>query len=407
LILRHASFVLHFIPCIPPMLLQGLNFERARLLWLPQFDRILDALEHPKGLEVVSFIEGNAALELYLQLRPERYEQVEKLCKEGRLRLSCWYITPDFAQHDQEILIRNLGLGMAIANVFGQYPKVAFLSADKNLPPLLPQLLRSAGIEALLLPYTDGALQSQWKSPDGTELWLARYGVTFNDIATPRRKLAQEAMIRHLPLIYPLYGDSVDTVQSTVHNARHTLPTDDVAQSTFDSYLHALRNSREIDVLQPFSPRPYQYKGFSTAFNDLIAAEHNFAEGRESRLSNPQKLILYGWKQNFVRDAEDYALALGSSLRGAPSDDFVRVNNSNFQLTSLKLPDEGSGLIVRGENKTDIAQWVKLSLRRKFKRCDVTNVLEKPSGGALPIDDNGAIYFQAGARRILTFHFHD
>ncbi len=404
--MRHASFVLHFIPCIPPMLLQGLTFERARLLWLPQFDRILDALENRSGLEVASFIEGNAPLELYLQLRPERFDQIEKLCKEGRLRLSCWYVTPDFGQHDAEIIIRNMQLGMSVAKVFDQRPTVAFLPAERNLPPQLPQILRSAGIEGLMLPYADGVPQMMWKALDGSSILLTRYGVTFTDINTPRRKLAAEAPIRHLPLIFPLYGDSVTTVQTTVQNARRDL-VDDVTQSTFELYVKAVQNCREVDDLSAFTPKEYLYKGFSTAFNDLIATEHNFAEGRESRLTAPQNIINYGWKQNFIRDAEDFAMALGSSLRGTPSDNFVKIENSNFQITSLKLPNDDKGLIVRGENKTDAPQWVTLTLRTPFKTCEVTNVLEQRTGGALPIDENGAIHFQAGPRRMLTFHFHD
>jgi alpha-mannosidase len=404
--LRHASFVLHFIPCIPPMLLQGLNLERARLLWLPQFDRILDALENRSGLEVASFIEGNAPLELYLQLRPERYEQVEKLCKEGRLRLSCWYITPDFAQHDAELIIRNLNLGMSVAKVFGQQPTVTFLPSEKNLLPQLPQILRSAGIEGVLLPYTSGIPQNKWSAPDGSMIVLTRYGVTFSDITTPRAKLAEEAEIRHLPLIFPLYGDSIDTVQSTIQSARHAL-VDDVSQSTFELYMKAVQTCKEVDELKPFEPKEYVYKGFSAAFNDLIAAEYNFAEERESRLTNPQNIILHGWKQNFIRDAEDFAMALGSSLRGTPSENFVTLDNSNFQITSLKLPDNGKGLIVRGENKSDTPQWVTLTVRRIYKHCDVTTMLEQRTGGALPINENGAIRFQAGPHRILTFHFHD
>jgi len=82
-------------------------------------------------------------------------------------------------------------------------------------------------------------------------------------------------------------------------------------------------------------------------------------------------------------------------------------SEATFHIRSIKLPEDGDGLIVRGENITDSDVWVTLTPWRAYPFVEVVTMDEVPTGGQLAPESNGAIRFKAGPHRILTFWFHD
>jgi alpha-mannosidase len=82
-------------------------------------------------------------------------------------------------------------------------------------------------------------------------------------------------------------------------------------------------------------------------------------------------------------------------------------SDSRFQISTTKLPETGSGLIVRGYNTSTEEIEVRLTPFRAFAVCDVVRIDETSTGGRLALESDGSFSFFAAPHRILTFHLFD
>lgn len=151
---------------------------RRRLVRL--LDRVLDDLS-AGTLHGPFTSDGQAiVLEDYLEIRPERREQVREFVRTGRLKVGPWYVLPDEWLVSGESIVRNLRLGRQIARDFGGEPSdVAFVCDLFGHISQLPQIARHFGIEVGLLwrglePRSRAHVR--WRGADGTELICYRFG---------------------------------------------------------------------------------------------------------------------------------------------------------------------------------------------------------------------------------------
>jgi alpha-mannosidase len=151
---------------------------RRRLVRL--MDRVLDDLEFGK-LKGPFTLDGQAILlEDYLEIRPERHDQIRRNVKTGKLIVGPWYVMPDEWLVSGESLLRNIRLGRSIAGNFGGIPSSAGFVCDLfGHVSQLPQILKGFGIQAALVwrglePRRKAHLL--WKGADGTELPCYRFG---------------------------------------------------------------------------------------------------------------------------------------------------------------------------------------------------------------------------------------
>lgn len=82
-------------------------------------------------------------------------------------------------------------------------------------------------------------------------------------------------------------------------------------------------------------------------------------------------------------------------------------SDKRFQISAVKLPESGDGLIIRGFNTSDQEIEIKLTPFRKFALCDVVRMDEKFTGGRLAIEADGSFSFFVAPHRVLTFRLHD
>ena len=110
-------------------------------------DRVLDGLEDGR-LRGPFQTDGQAIiLEDYLEIRPERRAQVERLAQAGKLVIGPWYVLPDEFLVSGESLIRNLRLGRQIARNFGAEPSNAGFVCDLfGHNSQMPQIFAGFGI---------------------------------------------------------------------------------------------------------------------------------------------------------------------------------------------------------------------------------------------------------------------
>lgn len=151
---------------------------RRRLVRL--LDRVLDDVIDGE-LHGPFTTDGQAImLEDYLEVRPERREQVRECVRTGRLKVGPWFVLPDEWLVSGEAIVRNLQLGRQIARDFGGEPSnVAYVCDLFGHISQLPQIARQFGMEAGLIwrglePRRHAHIR--WRGADGTELICYRFG---------------------------------------------------------------------------------------------------------------------------------------------------------------------------------------------------------------------------------------
>src|SRR6476646_5556339 len=83
--------------------------ERFRQRLVALVDELLD---DPPGIDESFLLDGQAIIiEDYLDVRPERAEELRGLLKDGRLEAGPWYVLADELNPSGEALVRNLFAG--------------------------------------------------------------------------------------------------------------------------------------------------------------------------------------------------------------------------------------------------------------------------------------------------------
>ncbi|TDD73552.1 alpha-mannosidase [Actinomadura darangshiensis] len=148
-----------------------LPFQRFRLRLVSLLDGVLAGMEADSRWHFT--LDGQmAAVDDYLEIRPERREQVEALVREGRLAVGPWQILHDEFLCSGENIVRNLELGIRRAEELGAAMMVGYLPDQFGHCAQTPQILRLAGIEHACVwrgvPDRVRTRAFAWEAPDGT-----------------------------------------------------------------------------------------------------------------------------------------------------------------------------------------------------------------------------------------------
>ncbi len=155
------------------------SFQNFRYQLVQLLDRLLDGFESGR-LQGPFQTDGQAIiLEDYLEIRPERREQLQRLAQAGKLVIGPWYVLPDEFLVAGESLIRNLRLGRQIAADFGAQPSSAGFVCDLfGHNSQMPQIFAGFGIHGGLIWRGINNVQSRhvrWRGADGTEMLAYRF----------------------------------------------------------------------------------------------------------------------------------------------------------------------------------------------------------------------------------------
>ncbi|MHA1616266.1 MAG: alpha-mannosidase [Candidatus Njordarchaeales archaeon] len=150
-----------------------LTFNEYRLYLVRVLDKVIEGLE--RGDIDYFLLDGQvSALLDYLELRPWMRGRVERLVKEKKLSIGPWFTQPDEFLVSGESLIRNLLLGIRIAEEFGGVFRIGYLPDAFGHTPQLPQILRGFGIDTFLFSRgMDDEVPCQfiWEAPDGSRVF--------------------------------------------------------------------------------------------------------------------------------------------------------------------------------------------------------------------------------------------
>jgi 2-O-(6-phospho-alpha-D-mannosyl)-D-glycerate hydrolase len=157
-----------------------MDFQLTRRLTVAFLDRLLEMF---KRFPEYRFTLDSQTVPLldYLEIRPERREELKGRVSEGRLEIGPWHTAPDGNCISGESIIRNLLVGHRVAKEFGGVMKVGYTPFGFGQVSQLPQIYGGFGIDTIffyrgITGHDSPDAEFLWESPDGTRALCSRFG---------------------------------------------------------------------------------------------------------------------------------------------------------------------------------------------------------------------------------------
>jgi alpha-mannosidase len=156
-----------------------LPFEAFRARLVRMMDSLLDLLDRDPEYRHFVLDGQTVPLDDYLEIRPERRADIERLVREGRLLAGPGYVLPDEFLIGGEAHIRNLMTGIRSARAYGRAMMVGYAPDAFGHIAHLPAILRGFGIDSVLIWRGVGAeattSEFRWAAPDGSEILAVHF----------------------------------------------------------------------------------------------------------------------------------------------------------------------------------------------------------------------------------------
>lgn len=247
---------------------------RARLVRL--VDQLIDLLHSCPEYRVYMLDGQMAVLEDYLEVRPQRAAELQKLCKTGRLQVGPWYVLADEFLVSPESLIRNMMLGHRMGQAYGGVAKIGYVPDGFGHIGQLPQILRGFGIDNAFFWRGVGAegdrlgTEFEWRAPDGSSVttilmpWGYHnvsnlgYPIHWGDVSQMHlnMELALEQIRRALDALKPMahtdalllmngidHAEAEPRIPEIITYANGALPDADTVQGTLAEHLARVRSA--------------------------------------------------------------------------------------------------------------------------------------------------------------------
>ena len=156
-----------------------LPFEAFRARLVRMMDALLDLLDSDPEYRHFVLDGQTVPLDDYLEIRPERRADIERLVREGRLLAGPGYVLPDEFLIGGESHIRNLMTGIRSARAYGRAMMVGYAPDAFGHIAHLPAILRGFGIDSVVIWRGVGAeattSEFRWAAPDGSEVLAVHF----------------------------------------------------------------------------------------------------------------------------------------------------------------------------------------------------------------------------------------
>ncbi len=249
---------------------QPFEVFRARLVRM--MDRLLHLLDTNPEYKYFTLDGQSILLEDYLEVRPDRREDIARPVQAGRLLIGPWYVLPDEFLAGGESHIRNLQTGIAVAHRFGPVMMVGYVPDMFGHIAHLPTLLAGFGISAAVIwRGADRSLTSSeffWRAPDGSEVLTVHLPLGYGAAAAPssdrEQLLVQLRTLRQLlepwastPYLLLTSGSDHTEPQpelpAIIATANEALDDAELVHGTLPMYIEAVR--REMGERSGARPR--------------------------------------------------------------------------------------------------------------------------------------------------------
>lgn len=258
-----------------------LPYETHHMMLIKTMDTLLDTFENDSEFKYYHLDGQTVLLEDYLEVRPERRALLEKIIKEGKLKIGPWYVLQDEFLTSSESNIRNLQYGHKDAGKYNKdVAKVGYFPDSFGNMGQAPQILKQAGIDTAAFgrgvkptgfnnevsaddkfesPYSE----MYWESPDGSRV----LGILFanwycNGMEVPtnhdeakeywEKRLEDASKFASSNQLLFMNGCDHQPIQTDLSKAINTAKDlyDDIefVHSNFDDYIKELRENINDDL---------------------------------------------------------------------------------------------------------------------------------------------------------------
>ncbi|AQQ72592.1 Mannosylglycerate hydrolase [Limihaloglobus sulfuriphilus] len=149
------------------------SFQDYRYRLVDLIDDVLDGFE-TDDLKGPFYTDGQVCLlEDYLEVRPEKTDEIKSCLREGKFISGPWYVLPDEFLISGESTVRNLALGIKTTEKFGgKSSRAGFLCDMFGHISQMPQILKQFSIDkAYMWRGTDVNTRNViWQGADGTQI---------------------------------------------------------------------------------------------------------------------------------------------------------------------------------------------------------------------------------------------
>ena len=158
------------------------SFEKTRRNLLIMLDTTLDILESDSKYRSFTMDGHSIMIDDYIEMRPERREQVEKFIKEGRLIIGPYFTLPEEFTISHEAIVRNLMFGRATVEKYGgKTGTVAYTPSSWGQTGQLPQIFADFGLTHMMfyrgISHDEAPAEYIWEAPDGTRMLASRFAL--------------------------------------------------------------------------------------------------------------------------------------------------------------------------------------------------------------------------------------
>ncbi|MEE9377176.1 MAG: glycoside hydrolase family 38 C-terminal domain-containing protein [Candidatus Lokiarchaeia archaeon] len=127
-----------------------LHFQGFRARLVIMMDKLLDILKTDLDYKNFTFDGQTIPIEDYLEVRPDKEEEIKKYVRQGRLSIGPMYVLPDEFLVSGESIIRNLMIGHQISRRFGRIMKAGYIPDPFGHIAQLPQIIQGFEIPSIL-----------------------------------------------------------------------------------------------------------------------------------------------------------------------------------------------------------------------------------------------------------------
>ena len=239
------------------------EFEVFRLRLLRVFDNVLDLLNQNK-IPAFYFDGQASALLDYLELRPDKENQIRQYIKEKKLFIGPFYTLVDEFLTDKICFEKNLEIGLKIARDFGCEDFIGYLADTFGHSQNVPKILKNFGINKCMVWRGVGDLPSEFIFNGVNTVNLVRG--YFMDIFSAQMTIEEKAkwLKDNLDKIAEKSGNTLLLPIGADHLGIETDITEQIQK------VNEILEDYEIELSTPFKYFELVKDNFKTEWNDEI-----------------------------------------------------------------------------------------------------------------------------------------
>lgn len=322
-----------------------LPYEKHHMKLIDLMDTLLETLKTDPNYKSFHLDGQTIILDDYLQVRPEKREEVQQFINEGRIYTGPWYILQDEFLTSSESNIRNLQYGMKDSAKWGNMSKVGYFPDSFGNMGQAPQILNQAGINNAVFGrgvkptgFNNTVIESDdfespysemyWRGTDGSKV----YGILFanwycNGNEVPVEKEAAAAYWKEhfdslekyaaSPHMLMMNGCDHQPIQTDLSEAIQTAealyPDVTFTHSNFNDYIASLSETLPADLKTVEGElRSQRTDGWGTLVNTAssrvyLKQMNRLGETLLSKVAEPLETFAHTLGKSYNHDKFEYA----------------------------------------------------------------------------------------------------